>query len=128
MLTKLEQEYDSETIANLIIINHGEFSGEFEIGGKADRLDIMSSSQIQRLKKLLSPNACIDIRMCYGIKDQHGEDIVQRLANELECQIRAYSNQVSPLGTPPFPKDVENIPWPQKYLNPTGEKDFFPKK
>ena len=130
MLSRLEKEYAPGTISELIITGHGEFSGEFEIGGKADRLDLMSDEQISRLKKLLMPNAVIDIRMCYGIQDSKGEEVAQRLANRLGCQVRAYANQVSPLGTAPAPWQKKNIhvEWWRRPFTGAGGKTFHPEK
>ena len=130
MLDKLEKEYASGTISELIISNHGEFPGEFEIGGKADRLDLMSSTQIERLKKLLSPNAIIDIRMCYGIGDKNGEKVTQDLADKFKCRIRAYANQVSPFGTRPlYSYDATpGIPFYKRFFVDPAGKIFYPQK
>ncbi len=128
MLTKLEKEYAPGTLAELIITGHGEFSGEFEIGGKSDRLDRMTPSQIERLQKLLSPNAIIDIRMCYGIQDENGEKVTQDLANKLQCRVRAYANQVSPYGTRPALPKNEHIPFWERPFTGAGAKIFYPQK
>ncbi len=55
MLDKLEKNYSPGTLHELIISNHGEFPGEFELGSRRERLDKMTPAQIERLKKLLSP-------------------------------------------------------------------------
>ena len=87
----------------------GEDGGWFEIGDRTERFDLMSDRQIERLYKLLSPNALIDIRMCFGIKNEYGEKVVQGLANKLRCKVRAYKNKVSPFGTRPFPYGKETF-------------------
>ena len=67
MLVSLENECLPGTLGELIIIGHGEDGGKFEMGDRTERFDQMTNTQIERLYKLLSPNAIIDIRMCYGI-------------------------------------------------------------
>ena len=128
MLEKLERDYAPGTISELIISNHGEISGEFELGSKGERLELMTPLQIQRLKKLLAPNAIIDIRMCYGVQDKQGERVAQELADKLQCRISAYANQVSPWGTRPlWPKNTHLSAWERIWAG-AGKKIFFPKK
>lgn len=128
MLQKLEKVCRPGTLYELIITNHGEFSGEFELGSKAERLELMTEKQIERLKKLLTPDAVIDLRMCCGISDLHGENIAQNLADKLKCRIRAYSNQVTSLGTRPvFAVNAHLVPQWRWILSGTGEKTFYPR-
>lgn len=128
MLDKLEKQYAPGTLSELIIINHGEFAGEFELGSRASRLDLMTPEQIKRLKKLLAPNAIIDLRMCYGISSEYGEQVAQDLANKLGCRIRAYARQVSPFGTrPAIPKNYSDPFWKRPFLGPGG-KTFHPQR
>ena len=128
MLNKLEKTCTPGTLYELIITNHGEFSGEFELGSRAERLELMTDEQIARLKKLLAPNAIIDIRMCCGISDRNGEEIAQNLADRLECRIRAYSNQVTAWGTRPiFAVNAHLSPQWRCFFSGTGGKTFFPR-
>ena len=128
MLDKLEKQYAAGTLSELVIVNHGEFAGEFELGSRGSRLDLMTSEQMKRLKKLLAPDAIIDIRMCYGISEQHGEQVAQDLANKLGCKIKAYANQVSPFGTrPAFSKEYSVPFWKRPFIG-TGAKIFSPEK
>ena len=124
MLVSLEKECLPGTLGELIIIGHGNEGGKFEMGDRTERFDLMSDRQIERLYKLLSPNALIDIRMCYGIKNEHGENVVQGLANKLRCKVRAYKNKVSPFGTRPFPYGEETFS--EIFEFPEG-KTFYPK-
>ena len=88
------------------------------------RLDQMTEKQLERLYNLLSPNAIIDLRFCYGIKNEHGENVVQGLANKLRCKVRAYKNKVSPFGTRPFPYGKETF---SDIFAFTQGKTFYPK-
>ena len=128
MLEILEQQCNPGTLGKLVIVGHGEGSGRFELGDRLYRFDQMTEKQIERLYNLLSPNAIIDLRFCYGIKDKHGEKVVQQLANKLRCKIRAYAGQVSQKGKRPDIVKDEEIPWVEKvsYYDPRG-KTFYPK-
>ena len=127
MLKKLENICKPGTLFELIITNHGEFSGEFELGSRAERFELMTTEQVNRLKKLLTPDAIVDLRMCCGISDMHGEGIAQKLADKLGCRIRAYANQVTSLGTrPPFAVNAHLSPQWRWIFSGTGEKTFYP--
>ena len=124
MLTVLEKQCKPGTLGELVIINHGENPGVFELGNPRNTFEKMTEEQMDRLYNLLSPNAIIDLRMCYGIKDENSKKIVQDLANKLRCKIRAYANKVSVFGTRPIYfgknsfKDIFSTP---------EEKIFYPK-
>ena len=128
MLEILEQQCNPGTLGKLVIVGHGEGHGRFELGDRLYRFDQMTEKQIERLYNLLSPNAIIDLRFCYGIKDKHREKVVQQLANKLRCKIRAYAGQVSQKGKRPGIVKDEEIPWIEKvfYYDPRG-KTFYPK-
>ena len=129
-MEKLETGFPPGKVKELIIINHAEFSGQFELGSRAESFDQLTDSQIQRLKHHLAPNALIDLRMCEGIRNEYGEKVVQDMANKLQCRIKAYTNAVSPFGT------VTNlmfdpyspIPWWKQLADGPGEKIFYPQK
>ena len=129
-LEKLETGFAPGKVKELIIINHAEFSGQFELGNRAESFDQLTDSQIRRLKHHLAPNALIDLRMCGGIEDEYGKKIVQELANKLQCRIKAYANQVSPFGTitrlPINPNST--VPWWKQLADGPGEKIFYPQK
>ena len=128
MLKILEKQCKPGTLGELIIVGHGERNGWFELGDRLYRFEQMTEKQIERLYNLLSPNAIIDLRFCYGIKDKHREKVVQQLANKLRCKIRAYAGQVSQKGKRPGIVKDEEIPWIEKvfYYDPRG-KTFYPK-
>lgn len=132
MLDKLEKNYPAGSISELIISNHGGLPGYFPMGN-SDDLIFISASQIKRLKRLLSPGAIIDIRMCYSSEGSEGNKAAQNLANKLGCMVRGYEGPVSPLGTRPrvvkpdsfhprkfwqrfFPDHKPHIFYPQKNL------------
>ena len=100
MLDKLEKEHPSGGIKELIISNHGGLEGSFPMGN-GDDLKYISQKQIDQLKKLLNPNAIIDIRMCYSAKDKTGNETAQKLANRIALRILSYEGPVSPYGTRP---------------------------
>ena len=129
-MEKLETGFPPGKVKELIIINHAEFSGQFELGSRAESFDQLTDSQIQRLKHHLAPNALIDLRMCEGIRNEYGEKVVQEMANKLQCQIKAYANQVSPFGTitrlPINPNST--VPWWKQLADGPGEKIFYPQK
>ena len=129
-LEKLETGFAPGKVKELIIINHGEDSGVFELGSRAESFDQLTDSQIRRLKHHLAPNALIDLRMCGGIEDEYGEKVVQDMANKLQCRIKAYTNAVSPFGTitrlPINPNST--VPWWQQLLDGPGGKIFYPQK
>ena len=129
-LEKLETGFAPGKVKELIIINHAEFSGQFELGSRAESFDQLTDSQIRRLKHHLAPNALIDLRMCYGISDKEGEKVVQELANKLQCRIKAYANQVSPFGTIPilFVDPYSPDPWWKQLADGPGGKIFYPQK
>ena len=88
----------------------------------------MTENQINRLYNLLSPNAVIDLRFCYGAQGEFGETVVQNLANKLRCKIRAYANQVSPIRTRPLYVINDKVPWMEKiFYYDRKEKTFYPK-
>ena len=128
-LEKLETGFAPGKVKELIIINHAENAGEFELGSRAESFDQLTDSQIRRLKHHLAPNALIDLRMCCGVKDKNGEKVAQEMANKLQCRIKAYTNQVSFLGTRPGLVSNKHIPnyWGRIFVGP-GEKIFYPQK
>ena len=128
-LEKLETGFAPGKVKVLIIINHAEKAGEFELGSRAESFDQLTDSQIQRLRHHLAPNALIDLRMCGGVKDKNGEKVAQEMANKLRCRIKAYTNQVSFLGTRPGLVSNKHIPnyWGRIFVGP-GEKIFYPQK
>lgn len=127
-MEKLETGFPPGKVKELIIINHAEFSGQFELGSRAESFDQLTDSQIQRLKHHLAPNALIDLRMCEGIRNEYGEKVVQEMANKLQCRIKAYANQVSPYGTrPAFPRN-KHLPLHIRFFVGPGEKIFYPQK
>ena len=129
-LEKLETGFAPGKVKELIIINHAEFSGQFELGSRAESFDQLTDSQIQRLKHHLAPNALIDLRMCGGIETVEGEKVVQEMANKLQCRIKAYANQVSPFGTIPilFVDPYSPDPWWKQLADGPGGKIFYPQK
>lgn len=129
-LEKLETGFAPGKVKELIIINHAEFSGQFELGSRAESFDQLTDSQIRRLKHHLAPNALIDLRMCGGIEDEYGKKVVQELANKLQCRIKAYTNAVSPLGTIPilFVNPYSSDPWWKQLADGPGGKIFYPQK
>jgi len=100
MLNKLEETHPNGGIRALIISNHGGLEGSFPMGN-GDDLNHISSTQVDRLKKLLSSNAIIDIRMCYSSGDKDGNEAAQKLANKIGVRILGYEGPVSPYGTRP---------------------------
>ena len=74
-LEKLETGFAPGKVKELIIINHAENAGEFELGSRAESFELLTDSQIQRLKHHLAPNALIDLRMRCGVKDKNGEKV-----------------------------------------------------
>ncbi len=127
-LEKLETGFAPGKVKELIIINHAENAGEFELGSRAESFDQLTDSQIRRLKHHLAPNALIDLRMCEGIRNEYGEKVVQEMANKLQCRIKAYANQVSPYGTrPAFPRN-KHLPLHIRFFVGPGEKIFYPQK
>lgn len=100
MLNKLEETHLNGGIRELIISNHGGLEGSFPMGN-GDDLTRISSTQVDRLKKLLSSNAIIDIRMCYSSGDKDGNEAAQKLANKIGVRILGYEGPVSPYGTRP---------------------------
>ena len=124
MLDILERECKPGTLGELIIVNHGEKSGKLELGDAANSLENMTERQMERLYNLLSPNAVIDIRMCYGIADKNREEFVQKLANRLRCRIRAYAKKVTTLGFRPITYDKS---WLDIIYYESGGKTFYPK-
>ena len=129
-LEKLETGFAPGKVKELIIINHNEHPGEFELGSRAESFDQLTDNQIQRLKHHLAPNALIELRMCYGIRDKEGEKVVQEMANKLQCRIKAYVNQVSPFGTIPilFVDPYSPDPWWKQLADGPGGKIFYPQK
>ena len=128
-LEKLETGYAPGVVTELIIINHGEYSGVFELGSRAESFERLTDSQIQRLKHHLAPNALIDLRMCCGIETKEGEKIVQDMANKLQCRIKAYANEVSPFGTrPALPSNKHLTNYWSRIFVGSGEKIFYPQK
>ena len=128
-LEKLETGFAPGKVKELIIINHGENSGEFELGSRAESFELLTDSQIQRLKHHLAPNALIDLRMCCGIETKEGEKIVQDMANKLQCRIKAYANEVSPFGTrPALPSNKHLTNYWSRIFVGSGEKIFYPQK
>ena len=128
-LEKLETGFAPGKVKELIIINHAEFSGQFELGSRAESFDQLTDSQIRRLKHHLAPNALIELRMCGGIETVEGEKVVQEMANKLQCRIKAYANEVSPFGTRPLAPGNKHIPsyWGRIFVGP-GAKIFYPQK
>ena len=129
-LEKLETGFAPGKVKELIIINHAEFSGQFELGSRAESFEQLTDNQIRRLKHHLAPNALIDLRMCGGIEDEYGKKVVQELANKLQCRIKAYANQVSPFGT--ITNLIFNpyspVPWWKQLVDGPGGKIFYPQK
>ena len=127
-LEMLESGFPPGKVKELIIINHNEHPGVFELGSRAESFDQLTDNQIQRLKDHIAPNALIDLRMCEGIRNEYGEKVVQELANKLQCRIKAYANQVSPYGTrPAFPRN-KHLPLHIRFFVGPGEKIFYPQK
>ena len=129
-LEKLETGFAPGKVKELIIINHAEFSGQFELGSRAESFDQLTDSQIRRLKHHLAPNALIELRMCGGIETVEGVKVVQDMANKLQCRIKAYTNAVSPFGTIPilFVDPYSPDPWWKQLVDGPGGKIFYPQK
>ena len=123
----LEQQCNPGTLGELVIVGHGEESGKFELGDRLYRFDQMTEKQIERLYNLLSPNAIIDLRFCYGIEDENGEKIIQQLANKLRCKIRAYAGQVAQWGKRPIYPFDENKTLLEKIFYSSKCQTFYPK-
>ena len=128
LLEKLETGYAPRTVTHLIIINHGEHPGQFELGSRSESFELLTDRQILRLKRHLAPNALIELRMCYGIANHNGEQVVQELANKLQCRIKAYANEVSPYWTRPFIAKNRHLSYWNKIFADSGEKIFYPQK
>ena len=128
MLDILEKNCKPGTLGELIIVGHGEKEAFIALGNGNSRLDAMSETQINRLYNLLSPNAIIDLRFCYGVDHKLKEKIVQDLANKLRCRILAYKNQVSQSGKKPDILKDDTIPWTEKVFHYSPKKKiFYPK-
>ena len=129
-LEKLETGFPPGKVKELIIINHNEIPGEFELGSRAESFDQLTDSQIRRLKHHLAPNALIELRMCVGIETVKGEKVVQEMANKLQCRIKAYANAVSPFGTVTnlIFNPYSPVPWWKQLVDGPGGKIFYPQK
>jgi hypothetical protein len=124
MLDVLEKNCKPGTLGELIIVGHGVANAPIEFGNSNSRLEKMNETQINRLYNLLSPNAIIDLRFCYGANSELKENVLQNLANKLRCKIRAYGNKVSPAGIRPFPYGKVTF---NDFMSTPQEKNFYPK-
>lgn len=125
MLTKIENVYPEGGITELIISNHSGLEGFFSMGN-SDSLAYISSNQLNRLRKLLSADAIIDIRMCFAAGGDDGAMITQQLADNLNVVIKGYDSPVSPFGTQAshyFKGNNVPVFFPQLKV-----KYFFPRK
>lgn len=128
MLNKLESKYNAHSVDKIIISNHGGLAGSFPMGN-SDTLNLMSSQQKERLKKMLHQDSVIDIRMCYTSKGKEGGEAAQKLANELGCKVLGYEGPVSYYGSrPSYIKTDKDRPMPYlKHILPDHQpKMFYP--
>ncbi len=123
LLTQLEKKYPAGSIDHLIITNH---SGDgrstplakegstkpydlYHIGNRANK------DNLARLKKMLAPNATIELRMCRDAEGKVGKERLQHIADVTGCEVIGYENKVNPIGG----KAPRTIFMP-------GKKTFYP--
>ena len=107
LISKLEKKNPPHSIGRLVLINHGK-PGEIPIGS-GDQLENFDKhpvhrANIQRLKKLLSPHAIVEIRMCDVGTGNKGKIAGQKLADMLGCRVKVYEESVTAHGTRPWMK------------------------
>ena len=117
LLDKLEKGYPPHSISYLIISNHG-YDDCFDLGNGDDLKHIgnrVNKENLQRLQRMLAPNATIEIRMCQTVNEK-GMASVQHIADVIGCIIIAYRNKVNIIGG----KAVWSLKFPGKTI-------FYPK-
>ncbi len=128
MLEKLEKAYSPGSLSELIISNHGGNEGFFPMGN-GDDLRYINGAQLARLKRLLAPDAIVDIRICYAADSDEGHVRTQQLADKLGVKVRGYEGPVSPYGTRPGsvkPDNVHPRNYFQRFFPDHKPKIFFP--
>lgn len=123
LLTQLEKKYPAGSIDHLIITNHSGDGSSTSLTkkGSADPYDLYhignrpNQNNLARLKKMLAPNATIELRMCRDAEGQEGKERLQHIANVIGCKVIGYENKVNPIGG----KAPRTIYMP-------GKKTFYP--
>ena len=113
LLDKLEKSYPPHSISYLIISNHG-YDDCFDLGNGDDLKHIGNrgnKENLQRLQRMLAPDATIEIRMCQTANDK-GMASVQHIADVIGCKIIAYRNKVNIIGK----KAVWSLKFPGKTI------------
>ena len=120
LLTQLEKKYPAGSIEHLIITNHSgvpqnnSLSKEggddmYHIGNRANQ------NNLARLKKMLSSDATIELRMCRNAEGQEGKERLQHIADVIGCKVIGYENKVNAIGG--------KAPWT---IFMPGKKTFYP--
>ena len=123
LLTQLEEKYPAGSIEHLIITNHSgdEHSNSLTQKGSSDPYDLYhignraNENNLARLKRMLAPNATIELRMCRNAEGQEGKERLQHIADVIGCKVIGYENKVNPIGG----KAPRTIFMP-------GKKTFYP--
>ena len=107
LISQLEKRNPPHSIGRLVLINHGR-PGEIPVG-KGDQLENFDKhpvhrANIQRLRKLLSPYAIVEIRMCDVGSGDGGRIAGQKLADMLGCRVKVYEESVTAHATRPWIK------------------------
>ena len=107
LINQLEKRNPPRSIGRLVLINHGK-PGEIPVG-KGDQLENFDKhpahrANIQRLRRLLSPHAIVEIRMCDVGSGDVGRIAGQKLADMLGCRVKVYEESVTAHATRPWIK------------------------
>ncbi len=103
LVTQLEKKYPKHSIEHLIISNHSGGAGCVPTNKDGDdelrHLHLKQNANLlERLKKMLSENAILELRMCRVGEDEYGSSIAQDIANAIGCRVIVYRNKVNPAG------------------------------
>ena len=91
------------SIEHLVITNHSGAGGNFPTNEKGDE-QIQNlrckwnKNILERLKKVLSHNAILELRMCRGGEGKYGVAVAQDIANTIGCNVIVYENKVNSAG------------------------------
>ena len=103
LLNQIEKRYLPHSIEHLVITNHSGAGGNFPTNEKGDE-QIQNlrckwnKNILERLKKVLSHNAILELRMCRGGEGKYGVAVAQDIANTIGCNVIVYENKVNSAG------------------------------
>ena len=106
LLTQLEKKYPAGSIEHLIITNHSGDGNSTSLTEKdsTNPYDLYhignrpNQNNLARLKKMLAPNATIELRMCRDAEGKEGKERLQHIADVTGCKVIGYENKVNPIG------------------------------